>query len=1014
MKVTSFAVAKFMKPFVRYPGVYSSDFPEDVNSKVSELLLKDLKKVFQELRGSDPLFLVAVLRRCLTSELTEKSVSIIGWCALNSLMPVQTLYVFMSILISKIATEDGERLCIILGKALLPQLHRYVMLCKALHGIQNLRYLHPDLFSVVNQVMHETIEIDIFETSDHFVIPTTKSHFPPFREVAFPKFRPSKDDDKDLLANGTFWQSIMNAELLRGDQQKEWYVAIMNQFPLPLDLDNPPWPLLETACSYANHLLEDDRSNLWTDSERYERLERIGSWIGLMSLKRKRPPPLKWISIEYALRWAIVHGTFRRALAFVTGFLSKYKIRPPNRLCVIIFEIIAGVKQNRCMKDDIPKAITAFESRFQVNLDDYARRQLDVPINSFNRCAQFVASEDRVVFESPENLNPGSDVYFLSDSSSVSTYFHYTSDLSLLPKEFMELSQTARMIERYFFQGAALSVNTPSYDVPEHVLINSLMSMTWSGSAILANLAARMFHKYAKTRGPMDLAYLFRIAFPNRLALFTCLESECVHPSDINDLFCDLLSSPVTKDIALPRIKSLLPVCFANSDPKYYEGVLRLCGMEKPVAQQATDIGMPSAKHYKLLELFTAYCETNGEKLEFVEQLRNASMGELRSLLLFVFHVTKKTSSPLNSTRIDYSTIDFLCFSITKCVGKPKFEERLIGAIRQITPEVMSSYPLSLFRLLYGLLNVKFQRNEEALIQFIEFFEPRRYPAFSCCWIQLCTHRSLFPRLVQLNTSKTSSFCVRFVLICLELCKQQPQIFYKGIARILMTIASAHPLFFVSYHALFIEKIPLLYTQFRNIILGAQAKNGDELPPMGFKCGAIVAGMGHQSLVKDGHFSDEKAVKVAKVMKRSLVPATPYVPRIVWALVVFYLSGCRDGVTDFFVSVCQQFQDPSVRMVYVALIDQLRYDNPITRDATEVLLAAFDRCDNMHKELIVVEILRRIVCVTKPPASVFGVFQQLMARFKDQITGIMNENGELKTFHQALEIVNRDVYQLNL
>ena len=1001
-----------MKPVLRYPGKFSSDFSAEVSSEVVNLLLMDMKDIFRVLRGSEPPFLVAVLRKCLESELTERNVAIIGWFALNSLMPVPTLYVFMSLLMSKADTEEGARLCIVFGKALLPRLHNYIMLCRVLMGIPNLQYLHPDLFAVVKQVTQETIEIDNVETLDHYVVPGNKQSFVPFREIHFPKFDPGHGGLNEHLLSGTLAQSVMYAGLLRGNEQKGCFIQIMNQFGYPLDLDSPPLPMLQAACEYANFLLENDATNPWTDFRRYEQIERVGAWIGIISRKRKRPPPLKWMSVEYVLRWAIAHGTIRRALAFLTGFLVQYKVRPPNCYAVILFEILAAVKQNRFLKESVVQAIEAFEARLQINLKDYARRSIDVPINSIDRCANFVSLEDRIVFESPDGLNPGSDVHFLFDARSVATYFHYTADLSFLPPEFQEMSEVARIMEHYFFQGTPACVTVPNYDLSDNVMMNSLLAMTWSGSSILSQLAARMFYKLAKAREPIDLSHVFRIAFPNRLALSSCLDANCVHPEKLNSLFCDLLTNPLTKEIALPKIKELLPLCLANSNQQYYEGVLKLCDMQ-PGGPELSDIGLPDAKHYQLLEAFMEYCEANGEKPEFVEQLRNTSMSGFRSLLLFVFHVTKKTSSPLNPTKIDYSTIDFLCYSMTKCVGKPKFEERLVGAIKSITQEaIVSMYPLSLFRLLYGLLNIKVARNEESLIQFIEYFEPRKYPTFTCCWIQLCTHRTVFPRLLQLNTSKTMSFCVRFVLICLELAKQQPDIFYKSVTRILMTIASSHPLFFVSYHALFLEKLPLLYTQFRNIILGAQSKNLEDVPPMGFKCATIVSSIGQQSLVKDSHFSDEKAEKVAKAMSRALVPTTPYVPRIVWALALYYLSSLREGVTDFFVSICSKITDSSVRMLYVTLIDQLRYDNRITRDVTDILLAVFEKCDDMHKELIFVELLRRMMCVTKPPASVFELFQQIMARFKDQIVAIMKRNGELKAFEDALEVVTRTVYQL--
>lgn len=851
----------------------------------------------------------------------------------------------------------------------------------------------------------DKINTDNLPVGTHYNLVKAKASFPSFKNVEFEKFL--IEDTDHVTLKSSLIESIEYGDTIEDEElQRAYFVKVMKVFDLPSGYRIVSMPMLKVACQYSIGVLEDDKRDPWCDHEIYDWIEKLGEWVGALCIKKKIPVPIEWLNIPYEFRRCIEFGVAVRGIRFVKGYLRKSKIRPPNCVCVLLLEIMAALKEARGLKLSVYQAIAEFEETLHIDLTAFARRSIFVPLNSFDRYAQFVSEKDSIVFQNPRAFGYQTPDKFHTANKYIAQYFDYVPDLTQLPTEFKEVIDVAQMIEKYFFIGHPCHVKAPVMDLPENVVLQSIVSMALSPDAVIAQFGSRMLYKIVQKVKGVDLAAVFRTAFPNKYVLSSCFEANCIEPAEINGLFCDLLTSPSIRNFALDRIKALIPICLASSTPKAFCGVLKLCGMDPP-SQQPSDIGFPDPKHLPLLEAFLEYCQDPSDSASFVERMKIATTSSLRSLLLFVFHATKSTASPLNSTKIDYSTIDNFCYGVARCTGKSKFEENIVSAIKSIAHEVSAMYPLSLFRLLHGLITNRVVQSDDLLIQLIDHFVPSKYPTFSCCWMQLCAHRAVFPRLVQINSTKSMNFCVKYVMTCIELCKEQPDVFYRPVTRILMAITSSYPQFVVSYFALFLEKLPISFTQLRNVILKAYLPPSEDQPPMGFKCGGMLYLMGQQILTKDMIVSDDRAEKIADVLRKTLKPGTIYVPRVVWALVVYYLSQIKSDTADLLVLVCRKFTDESVRMIIIALIDQLRYENLHTTKALNTLHALFKTGSELHRELILTELIRRLMCVTRPPDSVDRLFHTLNDDFGDEIWEMVKKRGEYDIYKRVLLMQTR-------
>jgi hypothetical protein len=245
-------------------------------------------------------------------------------------------------------------------------------------------------------------------------------------------------------------------------------------------------------------------------------------------------------------------------------------------------------------------------------------------------------------------------------------------------------------------------------------------------------------------------------------------------------------------------------------------------------------------------------------------------------------------------------------------------------------------------------------------------------------------------------------FCLHFVLTCIELAKLEADVFYRPVARIFMTIAVGAPMLFVTYHMIFLGKLPIGFIQFRNVILGASAAPTEDPPPMGFGFSEQMKAAGMDKLVLDHNRSAAKMGLIINILGERKTEEG-LLPPIVWQFVLFCLITPLRNITDFFVRVCDSFLGDDVRWVLVALIDQIRYRNAHTRLAIEIVKAIFNKCSDNVRELVIVELMRRVMCVTPPPANVLRLMASIHQEIGPQFDHTLASRGATQFFSEAKE-----------
>jgi hypothetical protein len=362
----------------------------------------------------------------------------------------------------------------------------------------------------------------------------------------------------------------------------------------------------------------------------------------------------------------------------------------------------------------------------KVDIDSFFHRTIEVPVNSFDRQAAFVPIDrDCFIFQSPI-YNQGLAAH---EPTAGKDYFHYAPDLTDLPSCLRVISEAAHQVEKYYFVGVPshllrLSRNL-SVDATQYVV-----SLALSDSAVLSSICSRMFRKIARHTHRLDLDQVFRCAFPTREILAAALHTKSLEAKDLNCLFCDLLTNSTTRRLAKAKVKSLLPLCLSSPNGGCYAAVLGLCGLRAP-PPMPTDVPAPDSRYFSLLKSFMVFCQSRDDRWQLLDHLRPPTADSVRSLLLFVLHVTKTTRSPQNDTKIDYSAINWLCFGLSKSPDKAAIEQCLIRAIRTIARDVIATYPMSLFRLLHRLLTSSVFQNMDLLLPFLQSLQPARYPTFA-------------------------------------------------------------------------------------------------------------------------------------------------------------------------------------------------------------------------------------------------------------------------------------------
>ncbi|OHT05272.1 hypothetical protein TRFO_27026 [Tritrichomonas foetus] len=1032
----------------KYPTKIQNDFSPDQIKRVKTILSRPLKDIHASLcellaehKNTD---LTCILRHLLDSPISETTVSIIGWFFVNSLIPVPVAFLYLKMMMSQLNTPKGFILNHLFARAIFPRLPKYGTYCKSLLTSQALQYYDNELYISIKQLAHEPVCLDYFDTRIHFVLPRTERYFSPI--TYFEQFSPLPASEPLIQLKHNLFNSIEHARTLTAEQQRLYCVNICLTYP-PTSVRIRFPPFLSAICSYSKLLLHDSSNVSWEAFEVHPQLERMGSWIGALTVSQGRPPPLYMLNIPSLLRESIQNGTLGHALVFLTAFYTKVSslYQPPNPVTNLILEILAAVLRTPGIRTDIIEKIHNFGDLLKVDVSLFFNRNIVIPENSFDRCAQFSTENGSTVFQpaallshevitrynnfgnslnnSMNNIDNGFDLSFCLNS-----YFHYVPNHGMLPQEQQTVFNGTQRIEKYYFVESTSHLMTPRNDRTEQEMLQCIVSLAIADSPILARTASALFKKVTKGMPPLDLAPIFRCAFPNKYILSACLNRHCFAPADINSLFSELLTNPVTAPIAKPMIQEFMPMCFELCPDYSFASVRELAGI--PQRKNPTPpIPQPSASHIPLLRAFLNFSRNHDDssRSEFTAKMSTASVSHIVSLISFVFCATVKRNSPKTPTAIDYSAIDSLCFALGKCAGRidnGTLTSNCFQAIENIAQSAIDLQPKALFRLVNGLFTWLHFRSKMRMIELLEFLSPSHFPSFSLCWIQLVMHRAAFPNLVRTNESRPMQFCLNFIITCLRLVIDYPDVFYRGVVRILMTTASCAPLFFISYHELFLEHIPLRFVQLRNIILSATVPDGST-PPIGFdysdtlKSKAIIAVIDPilQKKENDNATVGSNAVFITSILKRSISESNGFIPRIVWQFVFYCVAKSAEinmdndnigglPVVHLFCSILSSFNDASASPILEAVVDQLKYPNNQTTFASSLLFSLFSKSETTnHKELILVTLIKRLMCVTPPPQSVRSLFKKITMMFGNDVREMLIQNDELEAFRAAEAIV---------
>ncbi|XP_019056501.1 PREDICTED: CCR4-NOT transcription complex subunit 1-like [Tarenaya hassleriana] len=112
--------------------------------------------------------------------------------------------------------------------------------------------------------------------------------------------------------------------------------------------------------------------------------------------------------------------------------------------------------------------------------------------------------------------------------------------------------------------------------------------------------------------------------------------------------------------------------------------------------------------------------------------------------------------------------------------------------------------------------------------------QPFKVPAFSLAWLELVSHRSFMPKLLNLNNQKGWSYVQNLLVDLLQFLEPflrnaelggPVHVLYKGTLRVLLVLLHDFPEFLCEYHFSFCDVIPSSCIQLRNIILSSFPRN---------------------------------------------------------------------------------------------------------------------------------------------------------------------------------------------
>lgn len=998
-----------------YPTTTKHDLAAGDMMDVKGLLSKPLPEIYQtcynlvaNLKKKE---LAVILRALMESPITPDSVSLVGWFAINNLIPIPTLYVYLKTLLDMRNTYYGEQCCIAFAQEVILYGYKYTDFLEKVALIPGFCYRKPDLYIAINQTLETTVQIDAYMSRNHFSIPekTRKFVIPQNPHL---NLLPISKSQVEPPMKQTLEECVQASYLMPDDNRRHYLISFVLNSPIPDTLKDCPNVLLEAVCVYANHLLSNvisEKVGIWERYSFHPQLHQIGIWIGLLSVSHGAPPPVYFIDFHRLLRESIKLGCFHEVVILLTGFFSRassvYQL--PCPYTAGLFEIMAGFVNHPGVRLDIIQSVETLASMMRTNISYFFNRTVEVDPLSPEMHAVFQLSKETGTFY----LAPYTRDAILSvDQQRVYNFFNFNPRIDTLPPFLRKVDEMSEYIRKYYFVGHGSAVTIPKTKLPRSKLIEYTMSMALSNNPILANTASRILYKLLLPQKEIDNNKL-RYAFPNHDIFLAFFRANCLNPHEINSVLCDILTNPEIGPIALPLIQRMMPHIhkLARANPSAnFTSLYVLSRMQPPQG----DYRLPPIEHSHtpLLRFFINYCKsgTAEAKQEFISHFTPGTPQQVTALIQLVI-------ASVNENSDDYTAIDCYATIIPSLPSKVLNEALISGfikAMEMFTPTMVVAHQSAIFRVAYESFSALDDLNPAKLIPFFIRYSPGTIPEFAACWIQLVLHPNVFPTLVESADQYCNSFCLRFLITIIKLAVNMPDGFYRPVIRILYTICDQFPLFITSYHCLLLEHVPPRFTQIRNIILCADPHGDPVLPP---PVGVISGDSQDMKLLK---MKAEPFIKDISVQSSSLnlKTITELIKKmvisdgsVVWKFVYFCINAWtqtheqftpKNTIIDLFLSLV------NTSPIFIsALFDHVRYSNSHTRFVMELLLAVFGRLPDNLRESFLIEIFRRMLCVTQPPNTLKELLKRLMNERQSEIKILASKRNEMSELSQIFSVI---------
>lgn len=1001
-----------------YPTTALNDYDQSLVAECKTLLLKPLSEIFDmcyNYLGNQKKFELSCILRCvLEKPITPDYASLIGWFAVNNLIPQPTLLLYMNELLSKKDTYFGEQCCMGMAQEILLFGYRFPSFLESVAIIPGFLYRHPDLFIAINQVLETNVPIDSYVSRNHFSIPTPPRPFQiPIRPQIQLKSITRSPNEPPLKS--TLEECVQQAYLMQEEHRRHYLISYVLNSQIPDHLRDSPKVLLEAVCVYAKHLISNSSSDgrgvvRWDRCSYHMQLHQIGIWIGLLSISRGPPPPLYYIDMHKILKESVHIGCFMEAVILLTGYFSRanqiYQLPCPYTTGIL--EIMAAVVNNSGIRLDVRQAVDNFANIFGTSIQFFYNRTMEVDPMSFDMHAVFQQNpQTNETFLAPYSRNS----ILCTDANKVYNFFNYLPDVTKFPQNLVEMLEKAEYIRKYYFVGKACAYNIPQFDATIPKLTNMIFSLAMAANPVLSKSASKILKKLLQINPMAPDMNRLRYAFPNQNILSALVDTRNVDFTAINSLLSDILASPETGPTAYQLIQRMMPLIFKINriHPEInFTSLYMLTGMQPPHDDQ--HLPTPDHSHIPLLRYFIQYCKVGDEtsKQEFIAKFVPGSPAQVTSLIQLIL------ASVGDSSR-DYTAIDCYASVIPSLPSKILTEALLPGlfkAFELLPPAVVVSHQRAVFRITWETLTALEDLHPQRLLSFFMHYGPGAIPGFTCSWMQLVLHPKVLPVLID-NADPTSvHFTLRFIVCIIKLAVNVPDVFYLPTVRILYTLADSFPAFLVSYHCLILEHVPPRATQIRNIILNATIHGGQKVPPpIGITFGSSPEMKILKSKLEPFIFDkvavnlEESVMEVCEIVKTMASTDPSILWRVIYFLIAYYVSkhenfNATAHILEVFIGLIR-----TSTIFLTMLMDHVRYKNSHTIFVMNVLVAIFPRIGENLQEQMIIEMIRRLLCVCKPPISLVEVFNHMWANFKSEILKVANKSVSIDEFTKIAKII---------